>query len=270
MHYGVCCTSIKPVLSMSTTGATDSATTTAGAADQRPWGVWASLVWYLIIFEGAARLYDFSVAHTGLQQIIGDSRILSGLSATAAWGIQFLILVLAVRMTRIPLRGYLAWTRPQFDSIALGILAIAALYAALVALTIVAGGGPATVSDYRSAVAAGASPWWFVLRWWPSFILAPFVEESFFRGFLWRSVQFRFGDRAAFALTSLLFAAIHYDYWAAGGVVDPVSVVQYLVTSAIYGWVRWRGGSTIATMIVHGATNLSPRLIVVLMSALLP
>jgi hypothetical protein len=40
---------------------------TAAPADKRPWGLWASLVWYLIIFEGVERLFDYALNRTGLQ-----------------------------------------------------------------------------------------------------------------------------------------------------------------------------------------------------------
>jgi membrane protease YdiL (CAAX protease family) len=243
---------------------------TAAPADKRPWGLWASLIWYLIIFEGVERLFDYALNRTGLQAIADHNQVLSGLRAFIAWGLQFLVLVLAVRMTGIPLRDYLAWRRPRVGYIAIGIAIVVAIYALLAALTVAAGGGPGVVADYRSAMAGGGSPWWFVLRWWPSFILAPFVEESFFRGFLWRGVEFRLGSGAAFAVTTLVFAAIHYDYWAAGGVIDPPSVVQYLLFSALFGWLRWRSGSTIVTMIVHCADNLLLSVMVVAMSALLP
>jgi hypothetical protein len=53
------------------------------------------------------------------------------------------------------------------------------------------------------------------------------------------------GKWAAFFVSALLFVAMHYRYWATGGIVDPPSVLQYLMASSIFGWLRWRSGSTL-------------------------
>jgi membrane protease YdiL (CAAX protease family) len=238
--------------------------------ERRPWGVWASLAWYVLIFEIVSRIYDFLLVHSGLKPIIDQNHFFRGLSAFTAWGIQFLVLVLAVRMTRIPLPDYLAWKRPRLGYVALGIVVVLALLALKASLIVAEGAGPAFVREYRQAMAAGASPWWYVLHYWPAFILAPFVEESFFRGFLWRGVQSRLGNGAAFAITTLVFAGIHFDYWARGGVVDPSSVVEYLIFSSFYGLLRWGSGSTIVTMMVHCVDNIAVQSMDGAMSAVLP
>ena len=51
----------------------------AAPADKRPWGLWASLVWYLIIFEGVERLFDYALNRTGLQAIADHNHALSSL-----------------------------------------------------------------------------------------------------------------------------------------------------------------------------------------------
>lgn len=101
-------------------------------------------------------------------------------------------------------------------------------------------------------------------------MLAPFVEESFFRGFLWRGVEFYHGKWAAFFVGTLLFFAMHYKYWAAGGIVDPPSVLQYLIASSIFGWMRWRSGSTLATMFAHGLDNAMLQVMQIVLSGLAP
>lgn len=95
-------------------------------AGKRPWGFWVSLVWYLIIFEVVERLFDYALNLTGLQAIADHSLVLSGLRAFIAWGLQFLVLVLAVRMTDVPLRDYLAWRRPRVGYIAIGLAIVVA------------------------------------------------------------------------------------------------------------------------------------------------
>lgn len=254
------------------TGASSSgvAASAAAPADQRPWSVWASLAFYVLIFEVEGRVYDFILAATGLQAIIDNSRLFSALNDIVAWGINLLIILSAIWLTRIPVRDYLGWTRPRAIDVALGILVMLALYGALGVLLLSIGQAGPAIDEYRAAIAAGTSPWWFVLRWWPSIILAPFVEESFFRGFLWRGVKFRFGNWAAFLVTTLLFSAMHYKYWMVGGVVDPGAVVQYLVLSAIFGWLRWRSGGTVVPMIAHALDNAGLRILSIVLSAFVP
>jgi membrane protease YdiL (CAAX protease family) len=245
--------------------ASSSSLSPAAAQHRRPWGLWSSLAWYVLIFEIVGRAEDYVDTIPQVHGLLESSYLLHSLNIIVAWGIQFFILVLAVRLTRIALRDYLAWIRPGIGTIAFGLAVIIALYVTLGLLS-----AKPAVDSYRSALAAGTSPWWYVLRNWPAIIIAPFVEESFFRGFLWRGVQARHGNCAAFVVSTLLFAAMHYDYWLAGGSFDPVSLGQYLVVSAILGWVRWRSGSTVASMIVHGFDNAALSTGVIVFSAILP
>jgi membrane protease YdiL (CAAX protease family) len=239
-------------------------------ADRRPWGVWASLACYVLIFEVEGRVYDAVLEATGLQQILDHNTLLHALNNIVGWGINLLIIVLAVRLTRIPLREYLGWNRPRARDVVLGIAVILALYGAFVLFLLSIGQAAPAVHEYRAVVAAGTSPWWFVLQWWPAIFLASFVEESFFRGFLWRGVQFRFDNWAAFLLTTVLFAAMHYNYWMPDGVVDPASVVQYLVVSSILGALRWRSGGTTVPIIAHALDNAGLKIAVVVLSVFFP
>jgi membrane protease YdiL (CAAX protease family) len=234
-----------------------------------PWSLWAALAWYVLVFEVEWRLYEAILRTTGLYGIIEGHPRLHGLNNIVAWGVNLLIILLAVRLTRIPVRDYLGWTRPRTGDVLLGVAVVVALYAAVGLLLFGIGQAAPAVDEYRAAIARGISPWWFVLQWWPAIFLASFVEESFFRGFLWHSVQFRFGNAVAFALTTLLFAAMHYQYWIRDGIVDPGSVVQYLVMSSIYGALRWRSGGTIVPMIAHALSNAGLRTMVVVLSIFL-
>jgi membrane protease YdiL (CAAX protease family) len=240
------------------------------AGAPRPWGILASLAWYVLIFEIHARLHEWLVAAAGLLPLIERIRLASAANVTVAWGVQLALIVLAVRLTNLAVRDYLGWRRPPILPVVLGVLAFAAIYGLIGALLLAGDGAAVAALQYRAAIAAGTSPVWFVLQWWPAIVLAPFVEESFFRGFLWRGVQFRFGTLAAFSATTLLFAAMHYGYWARDGVVDPGSVIQYLVFSSIFGWLRWQSGGSTAPMIVHGFANAAPQIMIVVLAAIVP
>src|SRR6185295_2302890 len=179
--------------------------------------------------------YEFALKASGLQTVLDRTYGLHVLDIAAAWGIDLLIVVLAVRLTRIPLRDYLGWVPPRLGDVALAIAVPVALYGAFCAFLLYVGAAAPAAADYRAAIAAGTSPWWFVLQAWPTLLLSPFVEESIFRGFLWRSVQFRFGNGIAFLVTTVLFAAVHHGYWMPDGAVSYGAVVQYLASSAIFG-----------------------------------
>lgn len=242
----------------------------APAPDRRPWGLLASLGWYILIFELEGQAYDRLLNDTGLQAFLDRTYVLHALGIIAAWGINLLIILLAVWLTRIPVRDYLGWVRPRAFDVALGIAVPVALYAAFGLLLFYGGAAAAAVQDYRGAIGAGMSPWWFVLQAWPTLIMSPFVEETFFRGFLWRGVEYRFGNGAAFVVTTILFAAMHYNYWMPGGAFDVASLVQYFISSAILGWLRWKSGGTVVPMIAHALDNAGLKLTQVALSAVIP
>jgi hypothetical protein len=139
--------------------------------ERRPWGVWASLALYVLIFEVEVRGYEFLLKATGLKALLDSNYVLHSLDIIVAWGINLLTIVLAVCLTRVPVRCYLGWVRPRIRDVALGITIPVVLYAAFCLLLFYGGGAAGAAQDYRAAIAAGMSPWWFVLKWWPTLIM---------------------------------------------------------------------------------------------------
>jgi hypothetical protein len=243
----------------------------ANAAVLRPWGVWASLVCYLVVFEGMSRASDALIAVTGFQTVIDHNVIVARLVPLVYWSLNLLIIVAAVRLTGISLADYLAWKRPKARHIALAVALVAVYYVAFTSLLIAIGEAAPSVEAYRAEIAGGASPVWYVLKYWPAILLAPFVEESFFRGFFWYGVTFRLGRWPAYILTSLLFAAMHYNYWMPNGHFYPaILVIHYLIPSLIFGAVRWRSGSTVASVVAHGLDNAALRMLPMVLAGLSP
>jgi hypothetical protein len=114
------------------------------------------------------------------------------------------------------------------------------------------------IEDLRAHVSAGASPWSYVLLYWPAAIFAPLVEETTYRGFLWRGLAAsRLGNAGALWLTSLFFALVHYRYYIQDGTFIPAAFVGPLVTGLALGWVRRRSRSTIASMLAHSVSNVA-------------
>jgi membrane protease YdiL (CAAX protease family) len=71
-------------------------------------------------------------------------------------------------------------------------------------------------------------------------------------------------------VTTVLFAAMHYNNWMAGGEVSWPGVAQYLVAGCIFGWLRWRSRGTVAPMIAHSLDNAGLTISQMVLSAVAP
>ena len=85
---------------------------------------------------------------------------------------------------------------------------------------------------------------------------APVVEEIFFRGFLYAGLRKRgLGDLLTVVVSSLVFAGFH---------LEPLRMLVLFPTALVLGWVRWRTGSTGASMVAHGVVNAPGALVLLL------
>ena len=81
-------------------------------------------------------------------------------------------------------------------------------------------------------------------------IVAPIAEELMFRGFLYRGLAAsRLGISGAILVTSLLWAGLHTDRTWLG-------FADILFSGIVLGWLRWRSGSTLTPIAVHGVNNI--------------
>lgn len=236
----------------------------------RPWGLLASLVLFLLLFEAMGPVYDAIVSVTGLEALRPQRYWLHSLLNFTYWALKFVVIVLAVKLTVIPVRDYLGWNRPRVSDVALGVGVVLAVCGLIVALVFLTGNGPDFVAEYRAAMANGMSPWWYVFRLWPAIFLAAFVEESFFRGFMWRGIEAYHGKVTALLITSILFAAMHHSYYIRDGAPHWPSVIEYLLTAFFFGWLRWRSGGTTAPMIAHAVENARVNFMDIVASAFVP
>ena len=126
------------------------------------------------------------------------------------------------------------------------------------------GGGADITSDavaqYRAARVAGEPAGMVLFLRWPGFIAAPVIEESIFRGFLWRGWEdSRLGARGTWLLSSLVFAAYHIPKvlgmspFGAG-----IILCEDLLLGLLLGWLRWRSRSIFPAMAAHFAYNVVP------------
>lgn len=218
---------------------------------QKPWGIIASIFWVIAAFEGVGRAEDHLFMVPAFQSGIGHAALL-----LTVWSSELLVIVAAVRLRRWPVAEYLGWLNPRMRDVLFGCAVILVLSLAENGLAYLGTGHAFDVAGYRAALAAGTSPFWYVFQWWPAIFCAPLVEESAIRGFMWRGIEARAGRLAAFLITSLYFAGMHYRYFFANGVFFPGTFGIYLVTGMAFGWLRWRSGNTTATIIPHFLGNL--------------
>ena len=235
----------------------------------RPWGVVMSIAWVALAFEFFLdRACDYVFALPAVKALVDGSRVWHSVEVLAAWAITLLVIIVAVLLKRWQVAAYLNWFRPRGKDVAFGI-AMIVIWCLLsrTALRYFATGDALGVADYRAAVAAGTSPWWYVLQWWPTYICSPFVEETALRGFMWRGMEYRAGRVAALVVTSLYFAGMHYSYYVRSTGIDAVGFVNYLITAFLLGWLRWRSSTSTVSIIAHCIDNLWVNLSAVIASA---
>ena len=78
------------------------------------------------------------------------------------------------------------------------------------------------------------------------------------------------GKWGALLLTSVLFAAIHYNYFLKDGGVSWDIVALYVFSGLFLGALRWKSGGATVPIIAHAVSNAAPHVLIVAMSALMP
>jgi membrane protease YdiL (CAAX protease family) len=224
----------------------------AGEQLPPPWGFWSTLCWVLAAFAVAA------IIEGGLLWLIwGEFNALPDIEKDPSFPFrlilinlaQIVVLALAARLARWPAGLYLGLVRPRHIDLLQGLIAVAVLIAALEILTRVLGRESVTpfqAEAYQAARAAGLVP----LLWLAFVIAAPVGEEVVFRGFLFRGwAASRLGVSGTILVTSIIFSAEHalqYDWFG---------VAQTFCMGALFGWLRWRSGSTLVTIVLHVGVN---------------
>jgi len=87
------------------------------------------------------------------------------------------------------------------------------------------------------------SPVWFFIV---GALIAPFVEETFFRGFLFQGFRARYGWKAGMVLSSAIFAIAHLDL---------VALIPTFVLGNVLAYVYHRSNSVWPGIILHFLVN---------------
>jgi membrane protease YdiL (CAAX protease family) len=163
--------------------------------------------------------------------------------------IMIAVIALAVWIVRAPLTEYLALTWPSARYVGIGLIGLVGLIAIGDALLYFGGYPLVTPFQVRSYTTAAAEGWLAAL-WLGAVVVAPAGEETVFRGFLFRGwARSDWAAWPAIVVISLLWAALHVQY-------DWTGVLQIFVIGLFLGWMRWRGGSTLLTFLLHALFNV--------------
>jgi membrane protease YdiL (CAAX protease family) len=88
-----------------------------------------------------------------------------------------------------------------------------------------------------------SSPWWFLVA---GIIVAPVVEELFFRGFVFAGLRGRYGWLKAALVSSALFAVIH---------LQPLAIPPVFILGFVFAVLYQRSGSIWPAILMHLFTN---------------
>jgi membrane protease YdiL (CAAX protease family) len=219
----------------------------------RPWGFWSTIAWALAAFALAAVGAVGGVAWRDWARF----DLILGLQDPASLSLQIIVsnivliltLAFAARLSGWPVARYLGLIAPRAHDFLYGTSAIALSLGAFEILNHLLGRESVTsfqIDSYRAAQATGLLP----VMWLAFVVAAPVGEEITFRGFLFRGLAAsRLGASGTILLGALIFAALHAQY-------DWFEALQVFWIGALFGWLRWRSGSTTLTILLHMAINL--------------
>lgn len=87
----------------------------------------------------------------------------------------------------------------------------------------------------------------FIIAFVSAAVISPVYEEIFYRGFLYRFFQSRYGILSGMLFSSVIFTIVHIPTYN----TLPVNFVSGL----IFAWVYQKTGSVIPSIIIHGVFN---------------
>jgi membrane protease YdiL (CAAX protease family) len=220
----------------------------------RPWGYWSTLGWAILaavlsaLIAVLALLWQRPDVLSTPVDLTNDGQLLS-FTTIVSNAIQIGALALVARLAHWPPGKYLGLIRPSGRDAALALGTLALFLPGFDVLTYLLGREivtPFQVTSYLSARASGALP----LLWFAFVVAAPASEEIMFRGFLYRGwVRSQRAVVPGVAVISALWAVLHVQY-------DWFGLLQVFLMGLLLGWARWRSGSAVLTLLMHGITNL--------------
>lgn len=236
------------------------AAATPPAHPPRVWKFWGTTLWGVFIFAAMfvgqiAVIAWFVLRHDGpvdmaaLIRTVGAGltvslSVIMGLPAVAAacW--------IAIRFSRVPFADYLALRWTSWKNVALGIGSLVLLVAAWDLLSRALGREITSgfMGDVLKSAQAEGALWLLVIGFC---VAAPMSEEFLARGFLYRGWSESFlRPGGAIILSSLVWTSMHLQY-------DLFFLGQVFSIGVLFGYLRYRTGSTLLTIVLHGLNNLA-------------
>jgi membrane protease YdiL (CAAX protease family) len=228
---------------------------------QPRWGVWGTLAWAGLIFAVTAVAQNaigllFLLWWNGARpdqpislDTIGHHGPLFGTVTVLSTPIVLALIALAVRLSHVPFRDYLALNRPTLRQFILGLLLLVILLPVADLITVQS--GRETVPDFMTgtyASARDAGPLFLAVFALALVVMAPLGEEVLFRGFLYRGLSMRLGAPLAIILTSLAWSSLHLQY-------EVFFMMQVFVFGLVFGLLRWWSDSVYLVVLLHALTN---------------
>ncbi len=97
---------------------------------------------------------------------------------------------------------------------------------------------------------------WRVFGWVSALVLVPIVEETFFRGYLGRSLRLRVGRWASILIQGTLYT-LHPGHWAQGY----LHLISIFLFGILAGWLMENRGSIWTSWGAHGFANILPEIL---------
>jgi membrane protease YdiL (CAAX protease family) len=97
------------------------------------------------------------------------------------------------------------------------------------------------------------TPWQTAALVIAALFVAPIGEEMLFRGLVQRSLEHFREPAIAIVLTAVLFALVHFNPWTA---------IQVMLLGLVFGYMTWKSGSILPSIIAHSLNNLASLLLI--------
>jgi membrane protease YdiL (CAAX protease family) len=215
------------------------------------WGIWATLAFAILAFvlgqaTGFAVLSMVKSIDPGRVDTDGVSVAIYTLVSNP---VEIVTLVLAIQLLGTNVLAYLGLDVPHPRVVVIAVLALAVAIAAADAITFALGKDlvPAfQIELHRTAREEGSLPW----LWLAIIVAAPVGEELLFRGFMFRGFVHEPRDALpGILIISLIWSMLHVQY-------DWFGTAQVFAIGVLFGFVRWRSGSTTLAILMHVLLNL--------------
>ena len=187
-------------------------------------------------------LIDVAVA---LTMVIASKTVVAQSAAIVLLELAYLLPVILIFAWRHINWKYLGFGKFKWSTLGIGCGLVVASYAiiALYGLLLFALKIETQGQQIVKLFAQLDSPIWFFIV---GAVVAPFVEESFFRGFLFQGLRQKYGWIPAMLLSSAIFAAAHLDL---------VALIPTFVLGNVLAYVYHRSNSVWLGIVLHFLVN---------------